>query len=102
MLVRAVVVAGNRSRTDVDAAADCAIADVTEMVGFAVCGDLAVFDFDEIADVYLVVQPGTGAQPRVGTDVAVSPHFAAVNVAVWCDVRTVSYTHLTLPTNREV
>ena len=85
MLVRAIVIAGDRARADVNAAADRAVADVAEMIGFAVCRDFAVFYFDEIADMHFVMQLGAGPQTCIGTDAAVSPDFAAVDMAVWRD-----------------
>ena len=58
VLVRAIIVAGNRSRADVDALADHGIAYVAEVVGLAAVRDDAILDFNEITDVNLVGQPG--------------------------------------------
>ncbi len=58
MLVRAIVVAGNRSRADVDALANYGIAYVAEVVGLAAARNDAIFDLDKITDVNFVGQPG--------------------------------------------
>src|SRR4030067_2683514 len=81
VLVCAVVIAGDRARADIDAAAPGAVADVAEMIGLAVCRDLAVLDLDEIADMHPVMQSRTWAQSRIRTDAAVNSRFAAVDVA---------------------
>src|SRR5262245_35872442 len=67
----AVVVAGDRSRADVDARAHLGVADVGEMVGLGAGADTARLDLDEVADVHVLGEARAGAQPRIGTDAAV-------------------------------
>jgi len=54
VFVHAVVVGNNRAGAEVGFAADFGVADVGEVVGFGAFADGGVFDFDEVADVYVV------------------------------------------------
>src|SRR5581483_7698052 len=71
VLVGAVVVGGDGARADVNLAPDRAVADVREMVHLARFGDVGLLDFDEIADVHVVGEPGARAQPGERTDAAI-------------------------------
>src|SRR5476649_2349523 len=79
--VDAVVVAGDGAGADVDARTNGGVADVGQVVGLAVRGDLAVLDFDEIADVYVLGQLGARAQARVRSDDGGGPDHRAFDVA---------------------
>ena len=54
VFVHAVVVGNDCACAEVGFAADFGIADVGEVVGFGAFADGGVFDFDEVADVYVV------------------------------------------------
>src|SRR5262245_63822670 len=71
VLARAVVVAGDGARPDVDVAADRGVADIGEMVRLGARSDAARLDLDEIPDVHL------GRELRAGTDTRVRPDAAA-------------------------
>src|SRR5215472_4582097 len=73
VLVRAVVVAHDCARTDVNVLPDLAVADIGQMVGLGALADAARLHFDEIADVHLGRQPRAraGAGARVRADAAV-------------------------------
>ncbi len=75
VLVGAVVVAGNRPGADIDIFSNDGIADVTEMIRFAAGGNGAIFDLDEIADMNLVGEPGSGTDAGVRSNTAVSSDF---------------------------
>ena len=67
-LVGTVVVAGDGTGTDIDAAADRGVADVGEMVGLGMVGDGRILDLDEVADMNVATEFGAGAQPSIGAD----------------------------------
>src|SRR6185369_1684083 len=77
MLVRAVVVAGDRARTDVDVAPDRRVAHVGQVVRLAALADGARLHLDEVADVNLVRQTRAWPDARVRADPATRPDVGA-------------------------
>src|SRR2546422_2218724 len=69
VLVLAVVVASDCARADVDIAADPCVADVAEVADLCAGAKTRRLDFDEIADVDVLLQVGAGAQVAEGADV---------------------------------
>ncbi len=66
MLGGAVIVAGDRSGTDISALSDSGIADIGEMVDLGAGFDRGVFDLDKITDAAAGGEAGTGAQTGIG------------------------------------
>ena len=64
MLVRAVVVRGDRAGAEVDALAERRVADVGEVVGLGAVAERGVLDLDEVADVDVAAERRAGAQAR--------------------------------------
>ena len=56
VLVGTIVIAGDRACTDIDPAADGGITDIGQMIRLALGSDMAVLDFDEIADMHFFAQ----------------------------------------------
>src|SRR5690606_28474486 len=82
MLVEAVVVAGDRTRTDVGARAHVRIADIGEVIDLRACRDHRVLDLDEIADVCLFTNHSAGTQPRKRPDNGTRGNPRPLDVAV--------------------
>src|SRR6185369_17410098 len=87
MLVRAVVVAGDRARTDVDVAPDRRVAHVGQVVRLAALADGARLHLDEVADVNLVRQTRAWPDARVRADPATRPDVGAVDMRIRRDRR---------------
>src|SRR6266436_1930066 len=89
VLVRPVVVAHDRAGTDVDVAADVAVADVGEVIGFGTRAYAARLHLHEVADVHFCgesrARPRTDA--RVGTDAAARADVGVLQVAKGFDAR---------------
>ena len=68
VLVRAVVVGGDRAGAVVDPLADVGIAEVGEVVGLGAAAEGRVLDLDEVADVDLGAELGAAAQAGERTD----------------------------------
>src|SRR5262249_36885144 len=68
VLAEAVVVAGDRARTDVAVAADGRVADVREVVRLGAGADLRLLHLDEVADVDALVQDRAGPELRERSD----------------------------------
>ncbi|OIQ78427.1 hypothetical protein GALL_398640 [mine drainage metagenome] len=85
MLVHAIEIAGDGAGTDVHVAPYRGVADIAEVVDLAAGADLAVLDFDEIADVRFRRQLGAGPQARIGADAATFADRGAVDVGVGGD-----------------
>ena len=79
MFAQAVVVGRDRAGPHVDALAQVGVADVAEVVGLAAVIEVAVFDFHEIADAAVRLQPGARPQLAVGTDGTAIPHLGAAH-----------------------
>src|SRR5690606_14520734 len=60
----AVVVAGDRARSDVRSRPHLCVAEVAQMVGLGPFAEHRVLDLDEVADLRALFQPGAGPQPR--------------------------------------
>ena len=60
---RAVVVAGDRARADVDVLTDRGIADVAQVVDLRAAADAAVLDLDEVADLDALGELRAGSEP---------------------------------------
>ncbi len=54
VFVGAIIVAGDGAGADVDAGPDCCVADIAQVVDLAAVRNRALFDLDEITDLYLV------------------------------------------------
>src|SRR5262245_40390530 len=89
MLVRAVVVAHDGARADVDIFAYVAVADVSQMVRLRAFAYATRLDLDEVADVNLRREPRSraGTHARVGPDVAVGADVRVLQVAKGLDPR---------------
>src|SRR5690606_37045946 len=70
MLVRAVVVARDRARADVDAAAEGRVADVAQVIHLGAGRSPAVLHLDEVADLHLRVELRARPDAGEGTDLA--------------------------------
>src|ERR1700730_3557501 len=68
MLGDAVVIAGDRSGTDIGAGADACITDIAQILGLVAGLDRRLLDLDEISDVYVLLQPRARTQSRIGSD----------------------------------
>ena len=55
VFIGTIVIARNGAGTDIDVLSDYGIADVTQVICLAACGDAAIFDFDEITDMDVVI-----------------------------------------------
>src|SRR5437879_2511462 len=75
MLMKAVVIAGDRAGADIALRSDLGIAEVREVHGFCAFADRALFEFDEIADARASFQVIVWAKPRKWTndDAVVEP-----------------------------
>src|SRR5690242_17475602 len=71
VLVRSVVVRGDRARAVVHAAAEDRVADVGEMIRLRPGAERACLHFDEVADVDLLSKVCAGSEARVRADAAV-------------------------------
>ncbi len=80
MFVHAVVVGNNRTCAEAGFAADFGITNVGEVVGFGAFADGGVFDFDEVADMYVVGKVGLRTQTGVRADSVVFADFAVFEV----------------------
>src|SRR5437016_2867825 len=80
VLCRAVVVAGDGARADVDGVADLGVANVREMVRLGAGAEAARLDLDEVADMDLPRQMGAGPQPRKRPDAAALADFGVVEM----------------------
>src|SRR6267154_746709 len=89
VLVRPVVVAHDRAGTDVDVAADVAIADVGEVIGLGTRAYAARLHFHEVADVHFCGESRAHARAdaRVRTDAAASADVGVLQVAKGFDAR---------------
>src|SRR5882762_5760387 len=89
VLVRPVVVAHDRAGTDVDVAADVAIAYVGEMIGLGTRAYAARLHFHEVADVHFCGESRARARAdaRVGADAAASADVGVLQVAKGFDAR---------------
>ena len=70
VLVHAIIIACDRTGTDVDILSYRAVSDITQMVDFAAGIDIAILDFDEIADVRMISDVGTGTDSGKWADTA--------------------------------
>ncbi len=68
MLVHAIVIAGDRTGTDIGLLADEGITDIGEMVDLGAGADLGLLDLAEIADLGALAEIGAGAQSCIGAD----------------------------------
>src|SRR5258706_9550417 len=89
VLVRPVVVAHDRAGTDVDVAADVAIAYVGEMIGLGTRAYAARLHFHEVADVHFCGESRARARAdaRVRTDAAARADVGVLQVAKGFDAR---------------
>src|SRR5262245_7494169 len=78
MLVRAVVVAGDRPRADVHVAAHRSVTDIGEMVGLGPRGDPARLHLDEVPDMHVLAELRAGPDPGVRADAAPLADFRVV------------------------
>src|SRR5262249_7891631 len=85
-LGKAVVVAGDRSRADVDALADGGIADVGQVIHFRTASDPRLLHFDKITDVRALGDHGAGSQPREGSDARAVLHLSGLDDRVRPDL----------------
>src|SRR5512146_2400691 len=94
VLVRAVVIAGDRAGTDVDVASNGGIADVGEVICFGARADLARLDFDEVADVHFIRKPRAGPDTGIRSDAAGATDYSAVDVGKRFDAGSRSDFHI--------
>src|SRR5258706_1981647 len=89
VLVRPVVVAHDRAGTDVDVAADVAVADVGEVIGFGTRAYAARLHLHEVADVHSRGESRARARAdaRIGTNAAVRADVRVLQVAKRFDAR---------------
>src|SRR5712691_7527513 len=87
VLVRPVVVAGDRAGADVDVFSDLAVADIGKVIGFGALTDAARLDFDEVAEVHVGGEARARPDAGVGTDAAVRADVGLLDVAEWLDRR---------------
>src|SRR5258705_9725705 len=91
VFVYAVVVADDGARTDVDAAADGRVPKIAQMVGLGLVANVGPLGLDEVADMHVVGQPGTGTHPRIGTNLAVCTYDDTIEMTVRRDLATRPY-----------
>src|SRR5882724_11360053 len=87
MFVETIVIAGYRARADVRSGAHRGVAQIGQMAGLYTGAQSGGLDLDEVADVDVAFQHGTGPQPREGADNAVRPDLAPVQMTERADQR---------------
>ena len=81
-LVCAIVVAGNRSCTDVNAFSYFGVADVGQVIDLAAIRNRALLDFDKVAELHPVGQFGAGTHSCKRSDLAILAGCPAFEMAV--------------------
>src|SRR6266536_2944346 len=87
VLVRPVVVAGDRAGADVDVSSDLGVADVGEVIGFGALTDAARLDLDEVPEVHVGGEARARPDAGVGADAAVRADVGLLDVAERLDAR---------------
>src|SRR6266581_7167836 len=87
VLVRPVVVAGDRAGADVDDFSDLAVADIGKVIGFGALPDAARLDLHEVAEVHVGGQARARPDAGVGADAAVRADVGLLDVAERLDRR---------------
>src|SRR5713101_3188725 len=87
VLVRPVVVAGDRAGADIDVLSDLAVADVGKVIGLGALADAARLDLDEVAKVHIGGQARARPDTGVGADAAVRADVSVFDVAERLDRR---------------
>src|SRR5262249_34036037 len=68
VLVKTVVIAGDRAGTDIGFGADIAVTEIGQVVGFGAGAEPGRLDLDKIADMDVAFEHRAGAQPRIRPD----------------------------------
>ena len=94
MLVRAIVVAGNRAGTDIDVAADGRVADVRKMINLAALADCTRLDLDEIADMNIIGEHRCRPDACIGPDATLCTNRRVLDMRKRSNCRAVSDAHI--------